>query len=69
MKNKSVFVAKERLKSLLISDRIDCTPDTLEKIKQELYNTVSKYFKVSQEAFEINMNCKEIHITLTGEDL
>ena len=32
MKNGSVLIAKDRLKSLLVSDRVNCTPDTFEKM-------------------------------------
>ena len=32
MKNGSVLIAKDRLKSLIVSDRVNCTPDTFEKI-------------------------------------
>ena len=34
-KTSSVLVAKDRLKVLLVSDRVNCTPDALEKIKLE----------------------------------
>lgn len=64
----SVSVAKERLKSLLVSDRVNCTPDTFEKIHSELYKTVSKYIEVVPEEFDIKMTSSYIHITLMGED-
>lgn len=69
MKNKSVLIAKDRLKALLVSDRVDCTPDTFEKIKLDLYHTVSKYLNVNKEYFEVKINRSDIHIRLTGEDL
>lgn len=68
MKNGSVIIAKDRLKSLLVSDRVNCTPDTLEKIQRELYNTISKYIEVVPEKFDVTMTQSYIHITLTGED-
>lgn len=64
----SVSVAKERLKSLLVSDRVNCTPDTFEKIHSELYKTISKYIEVMPEHFEVKMTSSYIHITLIGED-
>ena len=42
-RNASVSVAKDRLKSLLVSDRVNCTPGTIEKIQSELLRTISKY--------------------------
>ena len=35
-KKNSGDVAKDRLKLLLISDRADCSPEIMEKIKREL---------------------------------
>lgn len=65
----SVSVAKERLKSLLVSDRINCTPDTFEKIHAELYKTISKYIEIIPEEFDVQMTRSYIHIRLMGEDL
>ena len=35
-KTSSVFIAKDRLKVLLVSDRVNCTPDTFENIAAEI---------------------------------
>ena len=67
-KMSSVNVAKDRLKILLVSDRVNCTPDILDKIKLELFKTVSKYLDVVQEEFEVQISRTDIHIKLTGED-
>ena len=64
----SVIIAKNRLKTVLVSDRTNCTPDIFEKIKIELYKTVSKYLDVVQDEFEVQITQKDIHIKLTGED-
>ena len=37
----SVSIAKERLKNLLITDRIQCTPDAADRLTKDLYYTVS----------------------------
>lgn len=63
----SVSIAKNRLKVLLVSDRVNCTPDMFEKINLELYQTISKYIEVSPEDFHVQMTRSDIHITLTGE--
>ena len=68
-KTASVLVAKDRLKALLVSDRVNCTPDAFEKIKQELFKTVSKYLDVASDEFEVQITRTDIHIKLTGEDL
>jgi len=68
-RNDSVSVAKDRLKALLISDRISCTPDTFQKIHTELFQTLSKYVEIIPEEFDVKMTRSYIHIRLTGEDL
>ena len=68
MRNRSVTIAKDRLRSLLISDRVNCTPDTFEKIHSDLYQTISKYMEIIPEQFDIQMTPSYIHITLMGED-
>ena len=68
-KASSVIVAKDRLKVILVSDRVNCTPDSYEKIKLELYRTISKYLDVVQDEFDVQISRTDIHIKLTGEDL
>lgn len=67
-RNDSVSVAKDRLKTLLVSDRVNCTPDTFEKIQTELYKTVSKYIEIIPEEFDVKMTRSYIYIRLMGED-
>ena len=64
----SVSIAKERLRSLLVSDRVNCTPDTFEKIHSELYKTISKYIEVIPEEFDVKVTRSYIYIRLMGED-
>ncbi|ADL12105.1 cell division topological specificity factor MinE [Acetohalobium arabaticum] len=48
-------VAKERLELVLVHDRIDISPETLEDMKGELINVVSKYVKIEESKLEINL--------------
>ncbi len=52
---KSADKAKERLKLVLIHDRTDITPDTLEKMKNELLAVISHYIDIDPSAVNINM--------------
>lgn len=63
----SVQIAKERLRTLLIADRIKCTPDIAEKLFSDIYHTISKYIELSAEDIEIQITRSEIHIRYTGE--
>lgn len=64
----SVLIAKDRLKALLLSDRMNCTPDILEKMEVDLYRTISKYVNVEADKFHVCMTRNHIYITLTGEN-
>ena len=66
--SKSVSIAKERIKALLVSDRVNCTPDTFEKVQSELYKTISKYMEVIPEEFDVKITRSYIYIKLMGED-
>ena len=52
-KKTSGSIAKDRLKILLISDRINCSPQTLNLIKQDLIHSISKYMSIDEEHAEI----------------
>lgn len=64
----SVDIAKDRIRALLVSDRVNCTPDTFEKLQNELYKTISKYIEIVPGEFEIKMTNSYIYIRLTGEN-
>ena len=63
----SVSVAKERLKNLLTSDRMQCTPEAADRLESDLYHTVSKYVEVRREDFGITVTRTDIHIKYMGE--
>ncbi len=63
----SVSVAKERLKNLLISDRMQCAPEVVDKLEGDLYHTVSKYLDIQRENFDITVTRTDIHIKYMGE--
>ena len=64
----SVFVAKERLKNLLIADRMQCTPDAADRLTKDLDLTVSKYMEIAPEYFDIEITRSDIHIKYAGEN-
>ena len=47
--------AKQRLKLVLIQDRLELAPDKLEEMKQEIWNVVSKYMVVNEEFMEFDV--------------
>ncbi|MCI8293251.1 MAG: cell division topological specificity factor MinE [Hespellia sp.] len=63
----SVTIAKNRLRTLIIADRMHCTPDMTEKFTKDVYLAVSKYIEISPEDFHLTVNRSDIRITFTGE--
>lgn len=66
-KHTSVTIAKERLRLILSSDRVNSTPEYMERIAEELFLTVSKYIEITPENFTVQITQSDIHIQLAGE--
>jgi cell division topological specificity factor len=47
--------AKQRLKLVLIQDRLELAPDKLEEMQKEIWNVVSKYMVVNEEFMEFDV--------------
>ena len=54
-RRKSREIAKDRLKILLISDRVNCSPEMMEMIKTDIAKVISKYMKIDTESMEIQI--------------
>ena len=52
----SCQIAKDRLKILLISDRVNCSPEMMELIKTDIAKVISKYMKIDAENIEIQIS-------------
>ena len=57
-RRKSREIAKDRLKILLISDRVNCSPEVMELIKTDIAKVLSKYMKIDSENMDIQINTK-----------
>lgn len=55
-KKSSKEVAKDRLKILLISDRVNCSPEMMEMIKADIAKVISKYMKIDAGNMEIQIS-------------
>ena len=49
-------VAKDRLKILLISDRVNCSPEVLELIKKDIARVISRYMLIDAKNMEIQIS-------------
>lgn len=50
---RSGHVAKDRLKLLLVSERLDCSPQMMTMLQNDMVRTVSRYFTVQEQKVEI----------------
>lgn len=58
-KKNSGDVAKKRLEFVLISDRANCSPEVMEKIKNDIINVISKYMEIDAEGLDIQITQTE----------
>lgn len=58
-KKNSGDIAKDRLKLLLVSDRANCSPDVMEKIKNDIIQVISKYMEIDPEGLDIQITQTE----------
>jgi len=47
--------AKSRLQLALVSDRTGCSPEIMEKIKNDIIQVISKYVEIDTEGLDINI--------------
>lgn len=64
-KNKSSSVAKDRLKLILIHDRINCSTELLEMMRADILAVISKYVDIETE--ELNIEISNIEYEAGGE--
>ena len=60
LKNSSVSIAKNRLRTLVIS--------AYEHICKDLYETLSKYMELTEDDFQVEINRSQIVIKIAGEE-
>lgn len=54
-KKTSSDVAKDRLKLVLVSDREGCSPEIMERIKNDIIDVLSKYVEIDREGLDIKI--------------
>ena len=61
-KKKSSEIAKDRLKILLISDRIDCSPEVMGMIKRDIAKILCKYMQIDTSTLELEFSRRKINV-------
>lgn len=68
-KNASKDVARDRLKLVLIHDRVNCSPSLLEMLKNDIIKVISKYMDIDEEELEIEITQTKTDTALTAPTL
>ncbi len=58
-KRSSGDIAKDRLKLLLVSDRANCSPETMELIKNDIIKVIAKYMEIDCDGLDIQITQTE----------
>ena len=58
-KKTSGNTAKDRLKLVLVSDRANCSPETMELIKNDIIKVISKYMEIDTDGLDIQITQME----------
>ena len=53
IKGRSAEYARNRIKLLLVSERIDCSPQMISMLKNDLIHTVKKYISIDEKTGEL----------------
>ncbi|MBF0289128.1 MAG: cell division topological specificity factor MinE [SAR324 cluster bacterium] len=61
----SAKTAKERLVKVVIQERLKVSESQLNNLKHDLYQVISKYFDISQDSLELEIQDKNGHPALT----
>ena len=55
VRKRSAGYAKDRMKLLLVSERIDCSPQMMKMLRSDLIHTVRKYVRIEEEQVQLKM--------------
>ena len=52
----SAEIAKSRLKFVLIQDQMNCSPEILEQMKNDILNVIAKYVEIDEKEMDIQIS-------------
>lgn len=62
----SKTVAKERLRLVLVHDRVSAAPQLLEALKEDLIRVIRDYIEIDEEALEVSFSSMENTVALVA---
>ena len=60
----SKTVAKERLRLVLVHDRMNVSPQLLEALKEDLIKVITHYMDIDESALEVSLNQEDNSVAL-----
>ncbi len=64
---KSGEIAKERLQLVLIHDRNDIAPETLEALKVDMVRILKKYLEIDEKGIKMNLERRSRSVALVAD--
>ncbi len=58
-KKKSAKTARDRIQLAVIRDRVDCSPEILNKMKREIIEVIKKYMVIDEEGLDVKIGSGE----------
>jgi len=59
-------VAKERLRLVLVHDRVGVSPQLLQSLKTDLIQVINNYMEIDEEALEVSLDSSENQVALVA---
>lgn len=59
-------VAKERLRLVLVHDRLDVSVTVMENLREDLIEVIGKYMEIDQEALEVTLSRDDDGVALVA---
>lgn len=59
-------IAKERLRLVLVHDRVNVSPQVMETLKDDMFRAISNYMDINEECMEVSLTHTESSVTLVA---
>lgn len=64
IKGRSAEYARNRIKLLLVSERIDCSPQMISMLKNDLIHTVKKYISIDEKQVTVQITHRNRRLSM-----
>ncbi len=59
-------IAKERLRLVLVHDRVNVSPQLMETLKDDMFKAISNYMDINEKCMEVSLTHTESSVTLVA---